>query len=165
MGCIPVGKVVADHGLSGAVKFTYYNEDVEQFYHYASLFADKGGKQTELNPTEVRFRKGFFYLKFKGLDSPEKVSFLINQELCVREEDLPSLDNDEYYDYQLIGLNVANSKNEAVGAVTQVIHAGIRDIIVVTGKEEVLVPMVEGPISRIDLENSIIVIDENELLT
>jgi len=163
MRFIPVGKVVAGHGLSGVVKFKYYNEDVEQFHCYTSLTIDRDGRQTELNPTEVRFSKGFFYLKFEGLNSPEKVSFLINQELCVREEDLPSLDNDEYYDYQLIGLNVVNQKHELIGTVAQIVHTGVNDIIVVTGKEEILVPMVEGLIFRIDLKDSLIIIDEEAL--
>jgi 16S rRNA processing protein RimM len=164
MRFIPVGRVVAGHGLNGAVKFKYYNEDAGQFYRYTSLVIDKDGRQTQLNPTEARFSKGFFYLKFEGLNSPEKVSFLINQELFVREEDLPPLDNDEYYDYQLIGLDVANHNHEIMGTVTEVIHTGVHDIIVVAGKEETLVPMVEGLISRIDLKNSLIVIDENALL-
>lgn len=163
MGCVPVGRVVTDHGLSGTVKFKYYNEASEEFYRYASLIVEKDGRQTKLKPTEVRFTKGFFYLKFEGLDSLEKVSFLINQELCVREEDLPPLDNDEYYDYQLIGLHVKNRRGDKIGMVTQVFHTGGNDIIVVTGKEEILVPMVEGIIVRIDLEDSFIAIDEDAL--
>jgi 16S rRNA processing protein RimM len=81
----------------------------------------------------------------------------------VREEDLPSLDNDEYYDYQLIGLNVVNQKHERIGTVAQIVHTGVNDIIVVTGKEEMLVPMVEGLICRIDLKDSLIIIDEEAL--
>ena len=164
MGFIPVGKVVADHGLGGAVKFKYYNEDAENFYRYSSLITNKNERQAELKLTEVRFSKGFFYLKFEGLNSPEQVSFLINQELFVREEDLPPLENDEYYDYQLIGLHVVNHSGELIGTVSQVIHTGVNDIIVVKGKEEILVPMVEGLISKIDLKNSLITIDEEALL-
>ena len=164
MGFIPVGKVVADHGLGGAVKFKYYNEDTENFYRYSSLITNKNERQAELKLTEVRFSKGFFYLKFEGLNSPEQVSFLINQELFVREEDLPPLENDEYYDYQLIGLHVVNHSGELIGTVSQVIHTGVNDIIVVKGKEEILVPMVEGLVSKIDLKNSLITIDEEALL-
>jgi len=163
MGFIPVGKVVADHGLGGAVKFKYYNEDAENFYRYSSLITNKNERQAELKLTEVRFSKGFFYLKFEGLNSPEQVSFLINQELFVREEDLPPLENDEYYDYQLIGLHVVNHSGELIGTVSQVIHTGVNDIIVVKGKEEILVPMVEGLISKIDLKDSLITISEDAL--
>jgi 16S rRNA processing protein RimM len=163
MGCIPVGKVVADHGLGGAVKFKYYNEASEVFYRYTSFIANKNGRQTELYPTDVRFRKGFFYLKFKGLESPEKVSFLINQELFVREEDLPPLDNDEYYDYQLVGLNVVNLTGKNIGTVSEVIHTGVHDILAVTGLGEILIPMVDSLIAKIDLKNSLIIVDEDGL--
>lgn len=164
MGLIPVGKVVADHGLGGAVKFKYYNEDTENLFRYSLLVACKDGRQYELKPIYIRFRKGFFYLKFEGLENPEKVFFLINQELFVREEDLPPLDNDEYYDYQLIGLSVVSHNGTAIGKVTQVIHTGASDILAVKGKEEILVPMVEGLIVRVDIGDALIVIDEDKLL-
>lgn len=163
MRLVPVGRVIADHGLGGAVKFKYYNEKVEQFYCYTSLILDRDGRQTELKPTEVRFSKGYFYLKFAGLSSPEKVSFLINQELCVKEENLPPLGNDEYYDYQLIGLDVANRARETVGTVSDVIHMGEYDIIVVHGAKELMVPLVEGLIVSIDLNSATIIIDEDAI--
>ncbi len=53
MGFKPVGKVVADHGLGGAVKFKYYNEDAENFYRYSSLITNKNERQAELKLTEV----------------------------------------------------------------------------------------------------------------
>lgn len=163
MGFIPVGTVVAGHGLNGTVKFRYYNEDKDKFYRYASLIISKDGSLTELKPTDVRFRNGFFYLKFEGLDSPEKISFLINQELCVREEDLPPLDSDEYYDYQLIGLRAINMKNKDMGSVEEVIHTAVNEIMVVRGKELLFVPMVEGIIIDIDLKNCRITVDDDKL--
>jgi 16S rRNA processing protein RimM len=164
MRCIPVGIVVADHGLKGEVKFRYYNEVAEGFLQYTSLLAEKDGRQTELRPAGTRFQKGFFYITFEGLDSPEKVSFLINRELSVREEDLPPLDKEEYYDYQLIGLNVVNKRGEKIGTVGQILHTGPHEVIVVTGAREILIPMVEGHISKIDLECSSIMVDEEALL-
>ncbi|OPY72711.1 MAG: Ribosome maturation factor RimM [Syntrophorhabdus sp. PtaU1.Bin050] len=164
MRCIPVGKVVAEHGLRGEVKFKYYNEVAEGFLEYTSLYAERNGKQTELKPAGIRFQKGFFYIKFEGLDRPDMVSFLMNQELCVREEDLPPLDNDEYYDYQLIGLDVINLRGEKIGKVEQILHTGANDVMAVTGAREIFVPMVDGYISKIDLGSSCVMIDEDALL-
>ena len=164
MKCIPVGKVVAGHGLRGEVKFKYYNEAPEGFFRYSSLLVRQDDGLTELRPTEVTFRKGFFYIEFEGLDSPEKASFLVDRELSVREEDLPPLDDGEYYDYQLIGLGVVNQRDEKIGKVEHVLHTGASDIMVVRGTTEMFVPMVEGYISKIDLEALTITIDEEALL-
>ena len=38
MKFIPVGRVVAAHGLKGEVKFRYYNETGSAFLQYPALF-------------------------------------------------------------------------------------------------------------------------------
>jgi 16S rRNA processing protein RimM len=164
MGYVPVGIIIAGHGLRGVVRFRYYNDAVDGLYRYTSFVVTFEGQHIELKPEEISFRKGFFFLKFEGFDSLEKVSFLINRELCVREEDLPPLDNDEYYDYQLVGLRTVNRRGEKVGTVTQVLHTGSNDILVVSGSTEVMVPMVEGFIDAIDLRGGTVTIAEDALL-
>ncbi len=164
MKYIPVGRVVAGHGLRGEVKFKYYNEAPEGFFRYSSLLVRQDEVLRELRLTGVALRKGFFYIEFEGLDSPEKTSFLADRELFVREEDLPPLDDGEYYDYQLVGLDVINQRNEKIGTVEQVLHIGTNNIILVRGKREIFVPMVEIYITNIDLDTSSITIDEEALL-
>ena len=164
MKWIPVGNVVSTHGLKGEVKFRYYNEVKEDFLRYASLFVKEHNRVTELKPTGKRLQKGFFYIKFEGFESTDEVFFLLNKELFVREEDLPQPGKDEYYDYQLIGLDVLNQRDEKIGKVEAILHTKANNIIVVTGKEEISVPMIEEYISEIDLESSSIKIREDILL-
>jgi 16S rRNA processing protein RimM len=163
MKWIPVGNVVSTHGLKGEVKFRYYNEIKEDFLRYASLFIIEHNRVTELKPTGKRLQKGFFYIKFEGFESPDEVFYLLNKELFVREEDLPQPGKDEYYDYQLVGLDVVNQRDEKIGKVEAILHTKANDIIVVTGKEETFIPMFEDNISEIDLEGSSIRIRENVL--
>ena len=47
MKFIPVGRVVAAHGLRGEVKFRYYNEDGTASLQYPSFFVDDNGKKIE----------------------------------------------------------------------------------------------------------------------
>lgn len=159
MKWIPVGRVVSTSGLKGEIKFYYYNEVKEEFFDHASLFALKGDEYIELKPEEARYRKNFFYLSFRGLTTIEEVSFLVTKELFVREEDLRPLDRDEYYDYQLIGLNVINVDGSPLGKVGSVMHTGGSDILVIEGEQEYLVPMVEGFINSIDVERGLIEVD------
>ncbi len=155
MKWIPVGRVVSTSGIQGEVKFYYYNEVKEEFYDYTSLFVLKGDEYIELKPIGVRYRKNSFYLSFRGLSTIEEVSFLVAKELCVREEDLRPLNNDEYYEYQLIGLRVIDMGGTQLGRVYSVLHTGASDILMVKGEREYMVPMVEGFIIGIDLENGI----------
>jgi 16S rRNA processing protein RimM len=164
MGNIPVGRVLSTHGIRGEVKFRYYNENSEEFYSYASFIASKDGQDIELKPVQLRFHKGLFLIEFENLESLESVAFLLNKELFVREEDLPLIDDDEYYEYQLIGLNVMNENNEAIGKVKEVLHTAAHDVIVVGGEKELLVPMVSDYIVKIDMADSTMTVREEPLL-
>jgi len=162
MKYVPVGRALGAHGIKGEIKFRYYNEVKEDFLRYGFLFCKKGNLYEKLELAGKRFQKGLFYIKFTGLESPEEVSPLVNSELFVREEDLPRLESDEYYDYQLIGLDVTDRKGERVGKVKAVVHTKANDLLSVTaGGEEIFIPLTEEFIVGIDLEGSSVVVEES----
>jgi 16S rRNA processing protein RimM len=163
MGRVPVGRVVSVHGLKGEVKFSYYNEVKDSFFQYTSFLAEDDDRQILLKPIDARLGKGFFYIRFEGFESPENVSFLVNKELFVREEDLPRLNDDEYYDYTLIGLVVLNQRHEKIGKVEEILHTKAYDIMVVNKKTELLIPMVDTYILEINLDNAFVKVDEDAL--
>lgn len=163
MRYIPVGRVVTTHGIQGAVKFKYYNEDKEAFPQYRRLNVVSGGETLELKPFWAQPQKGFFLVRFEGLESPEKVAFLMGKELLVREDDLPPPGEGEYYDFQLIGLEVVNERDESVGRVVEVLHTGANDVVAVEGLRSLLVPLVEGYVLDVDLGRGIMRIKEEAL--
>jgi 16S rRNA processing protein RimM len=159
MEWVPVGRVVSTSGIRGEVKFYYYNEVKEDFFDHTSLFALQGDEYIELKPEEARYRKNFFYLSFRGLSTIDEVSFLVTKELFVREEDLRPLDTGEYYEYQLIGLNVINVDGAGLGKVGSVMHTAAGGILVVAGEREYLIPMVEGFIVAVNIERGTVEVD------
>jgi 16S rRNA processing protein RimM len=163
MKYIPIGRVVSPHGIRGEVKFKYYNEVQEGISFYTSFFAFSDNKQIILKPEIVKHRNGFFYILFEGFNNPEEVSFLTKKELSVCEEDLPQLPGNEYYEYQLIGLEVLNHRSRKIGKVAEILHTKANDVLVIKGKKEMLIPMVEEYIAQINIKDSYIKITENAL--
>ena len=153
---IPVGRIVSAHGVKGEIRFSYYNDDKGVLYGYTSFFVKKDDGWVRLQPTDINLHKGIFRIKFKGLDRIEDVSFLINRELCVKEGDLPGLNEDEYYEFQLVGLDVRKENGESLGEVSGVIHTGANDCLVVKGEREILIPMTEEHILAVELSDRII---------
>jgi 16S rRNA processing protein RimM len=160
---IPLGRVVSTHGIKGEVKFKYYNEVDEDIYKYTSFSARKGSREIILNPAAINPHKGHFRMRFQGLDSIEEVSFLVNQELTVGEDDLPEPDENEYYEYRLLGLDVLDEKDGKIGTVGRIMHTKGNDILVVTGEKEMFVPMTEEYILAVDLKSSYIKIRLEEV--
>jgi len=161
MRYIPVGRVLATHGIRGDIKLHYYNEVKQEFYRYTFFVIQDGTHIIELKPTGVRFSKGLFYLHFEGFNSEQEVRFLVNRELSVREEDLPPLGEGEYYDYQLIGMAVYNQEHRHMGIVKEIMHTKAHDILVVSGKDEILIPMIEDYIIHIDLPHASILCNDS----
>ena len=164
MEYVPVGRVVSAHGVSGEVRFRYYNESSPTSVRYPRFFADQAGKKIELEPLHVRLRGGVFVVKFRGLETVEAVHFLVGNELFVKEEDLPPLGADEYYDYQLIGLRAVTEAERVVGTVSAVMHTKAHDILVIAGACEMLVPMTEEHILAISREGGFVRVREDALV-
>jgi 16S rRNA processing protein RimM len=164
MRFVPVGRVVSAHGVRGEVKFWYYNETRKDSLKYPSFFVDQSGKTVELKPSGIRLQGNAFVIKFKGLETVESVQFLIKKELSVREDDLPGLDEGEYYDYQLIGLDVVTGDDKVIGKVKGVMHTMANDILIVDGVREVLVPMTENHIVNISPKDGLVRIREEALV-
>jgi 16S rRNA processing protein RimM len=156
MKYVPVGRIISAHGIKGEVRFRYYNDEKEVFYGYTSFLVKNDDGWMHLQPTGINLHKGVFRIKFRGLDKLGNVSFLINRELFVEEGDLPGLDEDEYYEYQLVGLDVLGENDENLGKVADIIHTGANDCLVVRGDQEILIPMIEDYILAIDLDKGFI---------
>ena len=160
MTFIPVGQIVAFQGLRGEVRFRYYNESSQAFPEYRAFFVDRDGTRIKLEPSRVRLQGGIFVIKFKEFDTREKVHFLLGKELFVAQEDLPPLEEGEYYDFQLVGLEALTTEGRVVGHVKDVMHTGASDILVIAGDQEVLVPMTESHIDDISLSGGFVRITE-----
>jgi len=164
MGFIPVGKVLSTRGLQGEVRFRYYNDARSNLDSYEVLYADRGGEKFPLRLARVRSQGRQFLIRFAEIAEAGEASSLVGHELFVREEDLPVLNENEYYDYQLVGLEVVSEKGERVGYVKQVMHTGASDILVVEGAKESLIPMVEGFVLDVDIKASRMKIAEGAIV-
>jgi 16S rRNA processing protein RimM len=164
MGLISVGQAVAAHGVKGEVKFWYYSDSGSGPLIYRRFIAYRDGEEVELFPARVRRQGPSFVIKFNGLETLESISFLLKRELYVREEDLPRLEEDEYYDYQLMGLDAVTEEGMVLGRVKDVMHTGASDILVIQGEKETLVPMTEDYVVAIRLADRIVEIRRAALL-
>ena len=78
----------------------------------------------------------------------------------IDKKELPLKEEDEYYWFELIGMNVFNNENIFIGKVKDIIDNTAQPVLVIkNNSEEYLVPMVEKYVEDIDLVNSKIVIN------
>jgi 16S rRNA processing protein RimM len=74
--------------------------------------------------------------------------------LFIPETELPELDEDTYYWFELIGIEVYTTEDEYLGRIESVFPTGSNDVYVVKDRQkEILVPALDSVVIDIDLEH------------
>jgi 16S rRNA processing protein RimM len=150
-----IGKIVGAHGIKGANKFASYADSLLLFRPGRSLMIrDSRNRETSVEINWVKSHTGTPLISFKGVTDRNQAQALIGGELFIPETELPELDEDTYYWFELIGLEVYTSQEEYLGRITSIFPTGSNDVYVVEDRQnEVLVPALESVVIDIDLEN------------
>jgi 16S rRNA processing protein RimM len=101
----------------------------------------------------ARLHQGVIILKLEGCDTRNQAEALRNQWLQVRLEEALTLDEGEFFYYQLIGLQVETVDGEVLGELDEILQTGANDVFVVRGPGgELLLPDIPEVILEIDPE-------------
>ncbi|MFB8204252.1 ribosome maturation factor RimM [Kitasatospora purpeofusca] len=157
-----VGKIGRAHGIKGDVSVEVRTDEPElRLGPGAVLFTDPASAGP-LTVESGKVHSGRLLLRFAGVKDRNAAEELRGTILIaeVDPEERPD-DPEEYYDHQLIGLDVVLLDGTLVGELTEVVHLPYQDLLTVRKPDgtEALVPFVTRIVPTIDLENQRAVID------
>lgn len=164
---VAVAYAVRTRGLRGelvADLLTDFPERFEGLEHLIAVAPD--GKRMTVELEEHWFQSGRVVLKFAGYDSIEKAGALIGYEFAVPEDERVELDEDEFYDWELVGCRVETVAGEAIGTVREVLRTGGVEVLLVEsataqGREH-MIPLAETICVEIDVGEKLIRVDAPE---
>jgi 16S rRNA processing protein RimM len=160
-----VGRLLKAHGLKGAIKLELYTDDPALRFVSGSVYTlqvpDESpwvGKTVTLK--ELKWYNDQAVVFLDGIDDRDAAESLVKAILWVDEDqDSRPVEEDAWYDYQLIGLTVRRN-GHAVGTITRVDHFPSQDLLIIdTGEAEVLVPFVKAIVTSVDIEAGTMDID------
>lgn len=156
-----VGVISSTHGLKGEVKVFPTTDNVKRFDSLKNCKLDTGKGFLDLEVQNVKFFKQFAILKFKGIDNINDIEKYRGKDLWITRENAVSLEEDEYFIADLIGLKIYTDKDELFGELKDVIKTGANDVYVVTttAGKEVLLPATKECILDIDLNKKQIIVN------
>lgn len=160
---VVVGRVVAPWGVKGEMKVEVMTDFPDRFSPHEYVYIEGRRRAIE----KSRWHKGKVILKLAGVDTVEVVEGLRGQFLEVPRAQAHPLSEDEYYHFQVVGLEVRTTDGRFLGRVASVLTTGNNDVYVVAGEGgEVLVPAIDDVVKSVDLERGRITVDAIEgLLT
>ena len=152
---IPVGKIIATHGIRGLLKIHSFSGNNESLRVGGSvIIKNRAGILSTFELKSIASSGGKLLIGFKGLDDINQAQVLVGSEICLLRKQLPEPEDDEYYWCDLIGLRVATVEGVDLGVLEEIFEAGSSDIYVVRGAErEYLIPAIADVISSVDIKN------------
>jgi 16S rRNA processing protein RimM len=158
---IVIGRVSRPHGVKGEIRIEYFNpEDPGLFSRYEMLYiqGDQESPQS-YRPIKVRLHKQFILAQLEGIRNKEEAERLSGSLVLVDPARLPSLEEDEYYWHEILGMRVVTEQGSEVGEVIQILQTGSNDVYVVRkGNKEYLIPAIKEVIIAIERETRTMVI-------
>ena len=145
---VVIGKISAPHGVRGEVRIVPLTDFPERFENLKTVFLEDDSKM-ELE--SVKFSNKFIIAKFKNINSRNDIEIFNGKLLMLNRSDIPSLPEGEYYNFDIIGLEVIDNKGSKLGKITEVLKTGSNDVYVVEGKKQILVPALKNVVKEINL--------------
>ena len=158
---ISLGVITKPHGIKGEVLVFPLTDDPDQFKKLKNLFISGIDGERELVTIErIRKKNSSLIIKFAGVNNRDQAEELIQSKIEKRLEDSEPLQPDEYYIFDLIGLNVLTETGENIGTVEDILTLPANDVYVVRKKSrEVLIPAIKDVVKKIDLEEETILLN------
>ncbi len=152
-----VGVITSTHGIRGEVKVYPTTDDVRRFKKLKTVTADTGHESLVLHIRSVKFFKQFVILSFDEYNDINEVGFLKKASLTIDRSDAVSLDKDEYFVADLIGLKCITDTGETLGEIKDVLETGANDVYVIrqADNSELLVPAIKDCILGVDMDEGI----------
>ncbi|MEU8628370.1 ribosome maturation factor RimM [Streptomyces sp. NPDC048669] len=167
-----VARIGRAHGIKGEVTVEVRTDEPEIRLGPGAVLATEPASTGPLTIETGRVHSGRLLLRFEGVRDRTGAEALRNTLLIadVDPEELPE-DPEEFYDHQLMDLDVVLADGTEIGRITEITHLPSQDLFIVERPDgtEVMIPFVEEIVSEIDLEEQRAVItpppgliDENE---
>ncbi|MFC9605658.1 ribosome maturation factor RimM [Streptomyces niveus] len=157
-----VARIGRAHGIKGEVTVEVRTDEPELRLGPGAVLATEPASTGPLTIETGRVHSGRLLLRFAGVSDRTGAEALRNTLLIaeVDPEDMPE-DPDEYYDHQLMDLDVVLADGTEVGRITEITHLPSQDLFIVERPDgtEVMIPFVEEIVTDIDLVEQKAVID------
>lgn len=148
-----IGEVVKPHGVRGEMQVVVLTDEPERFLTLERVFVGEKNP-SPMGVSGARFHKGRVLLMLEGVGDRTSAETMRGAVLQVPISEAISLEDDEYFLYQLEGLAVYTDAGEHLGEVVEVLETKANNVFVVNGgpRGEVLLPDIDDVVVEIDFD-------------
>ena len=157
-----IGKIVNTFGIRGELKVVPDTDFIEDRFAEGSeliLCTPQGDRKVKV--ASAKEHKGMLLVLLEGVVNINQVEQFKGCELAVDQDELPMLDEGEYYFFQLKGLKVIDTQGNELGTILQMESAAAQNLMRIrkTDGKVALVPYIDVFVKNVDLEAGTLTLD------
>lgn len=156
---VTLGRISGLYGVKGWVKVFSHTSPLSNILGYTKWYlqVDDGWQECQLE-TGKAHGKGII-AKLAGIDDRDSAASMIGRDIAIPREQLPDLDEKEFYWTDLEGILVKTVDGVELGRLDHLFETGSNDVMVVKGERERLLPYIDSVVQEVDLEAGIMLVD------
>lgn len=144
-----IGRVLAPWGIRGQMRVKPLTDFPERFSPGQVVHFE--GRAVSVEKSHQMGRT--IILKLETIDTVEDSERLRGHFLEIRASETHPLPPDQYYQFQVLGMEVWTDEGDLLGKVGEILPTGSNDVYVVPGRRgEILIPAIEDVVKEVDLE-------------
>ena len=150
---VALAAVAGAHGIKGELRLKLFSDSVESLAHHTRLYV--GGRELALK--DIKDGGKTAIARFEGISDRSAAEALRGSLVEIDRDELPPLEEDEYYHTDLVGLPCVDESGEELGIVVAVENFGAGDLLEIERPDgkRALIPF-RDPMARLDGDQVVI---------
>jgi len=159
--CFYLGKIVRKHSFRGEVVIKLDTDEPELYQNLESVFVLLGGNLIPFFIDESLLQKGNqLRVRFEDVDSEEDADNILGSGIYMPLTMLPKLEGNKFYFHEVIGFEVEDVEEGYVGIIDGINDSTAQTLFEIKdGDTEILIPMIDEFIVKIDREHKKVVVN------
>ena len=156
---IVIGRIARPHGVMGEVKIIALTNVAGRFQPGLKVILEFENGRLESHSIVQARGAGDTILELDGIETREDAERCSGTYITVPRSEVPRLDENTFYSFDLIGMEVVDSRGERIGSVTEIESYPANNVLVIEGeKGEIMVPLIREYVLGVDTAARIITI-------
>jgi 16S rRNA processing protein RimM len=159
--CFYLGKIAKKFSFKGEVLIYLDTDEPEEYQDMESVFVEIGKNLVPYFITTCSLHKNdFLRVQFEDINNEEDADALIGSEIYLPLSHLTKLEGNKFYYHEVIDFEIEDKTYGVFGRIVSVNDATAQPLFeVLNGEVELLIPMVDHFIIKIDRENKKVIMD------
>ena len=162
--CFYLGKIAKKFSYKGEVLIWLDTDEPELYEDMESVFVEINKHLVPFFIVTSSLHKGdFLRTRFEDIDNEDDADGILGKEVYLPLSMLPKLEGDKFYFHEVIGFDAEDQRLGNIGKIVSINDSSAQPLFeILKGDVEILVPMIDDFIVKIDRENKKVVLNTPE---